>query len=309
MSSRDSAPGDGAGRAEGAGRAGGGGRAGRGGGDVGSFWSGYDLLWDVVPQRPAARRSPLDRTRIVRAAIRIGDAEGLEAVSMRRIARDLRTGAMSLYRHVPDKDALISLMIDEVIGEEQIPAAPSGDWRSDLRQVADQMWALAQRHPWYPEAVMERPPLTPHGVAALEYTLSILDGYGLAISDRMAIVATLSNTVTAVAINAAAEARTRARLRMTEDEMMSSAGAYLTRIAESGEFPRFGQYLGEFLAGVEAPDEQSELRMAVELILDGVAARLESAQREPSAGLEPSAAMEFAVAKGINTTEIRARTR
>jgi hypothetical protein len=96
----------------------------------------------------------------------------------------------------------------------------------------------------------------------------------------MAIVATLSNTVTAVAINAAAEARTRARLRMTEDEMMSSAGAYLTRIAESGEFPRFGEYLGEFLADVESPDEQSELRMAIELILDGVAARLEAARLE-----------------------------
>ena len=265
-------------------------------------------------ERPAARRSPLDRGRIVRAAIRIGDAEGLEAVSMRRIARELRTGAMSLYRHVPDKDALISLMIDEVIGEEQIPVAPSGDWRGDLRQVADQMWAMAQRHPWYPETVMERPPLTPHGVAALEYTLSILDGYGLTIADRMAIVMTLSNTVTAVAINAAAEARTRARLRMTEDEMMSSAGAYLARIVESGEFPRFGEFLSEFLVGVEPPDVHYELRLAVELILDGVAARLESAQREPAAAVEPAAALQSAGSRrppkgGINTTEIGARTR
>jgi AcrR family transcriptional regulator len=204
----------------------------------------------------------------------------MEAVSMRRIARELRTGAMSLYRHVPDKDALINLMIDEVIGEEQIPATPSGDWRNDLRQIADQMWALAQRHPWYPEVVMERPPITPHGVAALEFTLSILDDRGLTIVDRMAIVGTLANTVTAVAINAAAEARTRARLRMTEDEMMSSAGAYLERIVESGRFPRFNEFIGELTSGSEPPDPRYELRTAVELILDGVAARLDPARLE-----------------------------
>ena len=263
----------------------------RGSDDAQSYWSGYDILWAPATGRPTARRSPLDRTRIVRAAIRIGDTEGLDAVSMRRIARELRTGAMSLYRHVPDKGALISLMIDEVIGEDELPAAPSGDWRADLWQVVNGMWATMQRHPWYPEAAMERPPITPNGVAALEYVLSIFDDSGLAIGDRMGIVATLSATVTAVAINAAAEARTRARLQMTEDEMMSSAGVYIGRIIESGKFPRFSELMSGFTSGAEHPDPQFELAAAVELILDGIAARLEAARPEaarPEAARPPA---------------------
>jgi AcrR family transcriptional regulator len=254
--------------------------------DAQSYWGGYDILWGVKSAGPAARRSPLDRTRIVRAAVRIGDAEGLAAVSMRRIARELRTGAMSLYRHVPDKGALISLMIDEVIGEADVPAGPSGNWREDLRQVASNMWELTQRHPWYAEAAMDRPPITPHGVAMLEYALSILDDSGLSIGDRMGILATLSTTVMGAALNAEAEARTRTRLQMTEDEMLSSASVYLGRIIDGGEFPRFGQYMTEvmskFASGAEPPDPQYELRMAVELVLDGVAARLAAAQPLPA---------------------------
>ncbi len=242
-----------------------------------AFWGGYDILWGAVPDRPAARRSPLDRTRIVRAAIRIGDAEGLEAVTMRRIGRELRTGAMSLYRHVPDKGALISLMIDEVLGEEKIPAAPSGDWRADVWLIVDSMWAMMQRHPWYPEAAMERPPITPNGVAGLEFALGIFDGHELSVGDRMGIMSTLTATVTAVAINAAAEARTRARLQMTEDEMMSSAGAFIGRIIDSGKFPRFSELMSGMMNGADPPDPGYELRVAVELILDGIAARLAAA--------------------------------
>ncbi len=67
----------------------------------------------------AARRSPLDRARIVDAALRVADAEGLDAVTMRRVARELRTGAMSLYRHVPGKEGLVSFMIDRALGEER----------------------------------------------------------------------------------------------------------------------------------------------------------------------------------------------
>jgi Tetracyclin repressor-like, C-terminal domain len=139
------------------------------------------------------------------------------------------------------------------------------------------MWATMQRHPWYPEAAMERPPITPNGVAALEYVLSIFDDSGLATGDRMGMVATLSATVTAVAINAAAEARTRARFQMTEDEMMSSAGVY-TAIIESGKFPRFSELMSGFISAAEPPDPQFELAAAVELILDGIAARLEAAR-------------------------------
>ncbi len=255
--------------------------------DARSYWSGYDLLWGAPNGSATGRRPALDRSMIVWAAIRIADAEGLGAVSMRRVARELRTGAMSLYRHVPDKGALVSLMVDEVIAEviakEQIPAAPSGDapsgdWRHDLRQLAKQMWAMAERHPWYHEAAAERPPVTPHGLAALEYALSILDGYKLTIGERVGIIVTLSSAVTALAVDALAEARGRLRSQVTEPEM-SSAGAYLQHIVDSGKFPRFSEFVNELMNGAGPSDPQYD---ALELILDGIAARIESPGREPA---------------------------
>jgi AcrR family transcriptional regulator len=250
------------------------GRRARSGPGAESYWSGYDLLWGA-PEEPAAGRRPaLDRTTIVRAAIRVADAEGLGAVSMRRVGRELQTGAMSLYRHVPDKGALVSLMVDEVLGEEQIPDAPSGDWRHDMRQLAKQMWAMAQRHPWYHEAAAERPPLTPRGVAALEYALRILDGHGLTIGERVGIISTLSSTVMALALDALAEARGRVRSQMTEPEMMSSARTYLGHIVESGKFPHFSELMNEFMSDADPADPQYD---ALELILDGIAARIKPA--------------------------------
>lgn len=77
----------------------------------------------------------LSRASIVAAAIAIADAEGTEAVSMRRIARDLRVGAMSLYWYIESREELHQLMVESVQGEIEAPA-PSGDWRADLRAYA-----------------------------------------------------------------------------------------------------------------------------------------------------------------------------
>src|ERR1700678_135363 len=89
---------------------------------TGSYWSGYDLLWGLNEPAPT-RRTAIDRAQIVRAAIEIADAAGLAAVTMRSVAAALDTAPMSLYRHVPDKDALISLMVDEAIR-----SSDEGDW-------------------------------------------------------------------------------------------------------------------------------------------------------------------------------------
>lgn len=236
------------------------------------FWSGYDLLWGGAgdADTPGAGRSPLDRSRIVRAALRIADADGLAAVTMRRVASELRTGAMSLYRHVPGKEALVSLMIDEALGEDAPSGKPSGDWRNELRALAGHMWDFIQRHPWYPEAVMERPPITPHGVAAFEFALSILDDTGLPLSERAVVVVTVTSTVLAAAQNAAAEARARSRFQVTDEEVASSVGALLGAVMESGKYPRFR----DVITNADRLDPKGEMQVSVELILDGAAARI-----------------------------------
>ena len=93
------------------------------------------------PTSGRSPRAPLSRTQIVQAAIAIADREGAEAVGMRRIARELGAGNMSIYWHVASKDELLALMIDAVEGEFEI-AEPSGNWRADLSQSAHDIRAV-----------------------------------------------------------------------------------------------------------------------------------------------------------------------
>jgi AcrR family transcriptional regulator len=243
-----------------------------------SFLSGLDLLWETESAPlPPPRRTTLDRDGIVRAAIAIADAEGLEALSMRRIAAELGTGVMSLYRHVPDKEALLSLMLDAVTPTPPPDApAPTGDWRAALRELASHAWALMRRHPWYAEATMLRPPLSPNAVTGLEYALSIFDDLDLDIDDRMLFVGSVYLAVLRAALNAAIDDRIRARLRMSDEEILTSMLApYARRIAESGAYPR----VTDFLLNARHEGEEAEMRAGIELILDGIAARIEARKR------------------------------
>ena len=245
-------------------------------GDAGqarSFWSGYDVMWGVTPETVPRRGTGLDRTTIVRAAIAIADADGMEAVTMRRVAERLNTGPMSLYRYVPDKDSLVSMMVDEVIGGASGPAARGelpADWRDGLRLIAEVIWTACQEHPWYPEAIMVRPPLTPNGAAGLELCLSIFDGYDLDIATKMLFVGLVQFSVITAALNNAIEGRTRDRLDMTEEEVMDQGVPFIKAMVDSGRYPR----VVDFIFNAEHLSDKDEVMRNVELILDGIATRL-----------------------------------
>ncbi len=237
-----------------------------------SFWSGYDVMWGVAPETVPRRGTGLDRTTIVRAAIAIADADGMDAVTMRRVADRLNTGPMSLYRYVPDKDALVSMMVDEVIGEpgsrgsDELPA----HWRDALRHVAELIWDVCQTHPWYPEAIMVRPPLTPNGAAGLDLCLSIFDDYDLDIATKMLFVGMIQYSVVGAALLTAGEGRTRDRMDLTEEEVMDQGAPFIKAMIESGRYPR----VVEFITKAEHISEKEEVMRNVDLILDGIATRL-----------------------------------
>ena len=112
----------------------------------------FELLWG-----PRRRGSPRTGARPERradrgAAIALADAEGLGALSMRRLARDLGVAPMALYRYVPGKTELLDVMVDAVIGEQA--AAEEGGWRSGWRQSARASRALHERHPWLAPATL-----------------------------------------------------------------------------------------------------------------------------------------------------------
>jgi AcrR family transcriptional regulator len=95
---------------------------------------------------PATAREPLSRERILRTAVSLADREGLDALSMRRLAGELDAGAMTLYHYVSGKDELLEGMVDIVFGEIELPAG--GDWRTAMRRRCASARDVLVRHAW-----------------------------------------------------------------------------------------------------------------------------------------------------------------
>jgi len=127
------------------------------------------------PRGGRARRA-LDAGTIVETALRIADEEGVEAVSMRRIASELRVGTMSLYHHVADKDELLELMADATSAELIVPGEILGDWREALRAIAHRTRDAFLRHPWLIDTAGTRPLVTPNALRHVEQSVAIVVG-------------------------------------------------------------------------------------------------------------------------------------
>src|SRR5690606_30416212 len=135
------------------------------------------LLWRGA-EEPSAR-SGLTVGRIVDAGVRVADAEGLEAVSMRRVAAELKVGAMSLYTYVPGKEELVYLMFDQVYGELDVERSREGSWRQRFEAFARAHWDLLHAHPCLLDVPLRRPVVGPNAPVLFAYQLSIVDGIGL----------------------------------------------------------------------------------------------------------------------------------
>jgi AcrR family transcriptional regulator len=128
------------------------------------------------PRGRARARRALDVDTIVETALRIADEEGVEAVSMRRLASEMRVGTMSLYHHVADKDELLELMADATSAELIVPGEILGDWREALRAIAHRTRDAFLRHPWLIDTAGTRPLVTPNALRHVEQSIAIVVG-------------------------------------------------------------------------------------------------------------------------------------
>jgi AcrR family transcriptional regulator len=129
----------------------------------------------------AARRAQLTRERVVAAAIELADRDGIESISMRRLAQELGVEAMSLYTHVRNKEDLLDGMADGVIGE--IPMSLDGpDWKASLRKLALAARSVMQRHTWAPRTVETRAAPGPAAVGYINAVLGTLREGGFTIA-------------------------------------------------------------------------------------------------------------------------------
>ncbi len=142
-----------------------------------------ELLWDAQTRPRRGPKPGLSLERIVAAAIEIADADGLDAVSMERVAKEFGFTTMSLYRYVPGKSELVDLMIDIGLGEP--PALEeSRAWRGQLEQWAQSLMAVFSDHPWSLAATGRLRVMGPNELKWLEVGLQALSGSGLTASER-----------------------------------------------------------------------------------------------------------------------------
>ena len=138
-----------------------------------------ELLWGVETTSTRGPKPGLDVATIVATAIELADAEGLAAVSMRRVAERLGRSAMTLYTYVPGKAELLDLMLDTIYRQQPAPDVEPDGWRAAAEVWAAETWELYQRHPWVLQISAGRPVLGPHELDGYEAVLRIFDGVGL----------------------------------------------------------------------------------------------------------------------------------
>ncbi|GAA0257298.1 TetR family transcriptional regulator ActII [Actinomadura nitritigenes] len=132
------------------------------------------------PRRAAPSRQPLTQELVVETAIAVLDAEGLEAVTMRRVAQELGTGPASLYAHVSDKQELRELMLDRVAAEIRLPAPPDpARWREQLKEIAMEVRRVYTSHRDIAKVSMGLIPTGPHLLAVAEAQLALMIAGGV----------------------------------------------------------------------------------------------------------------------------------
>jgi AcrR family transcriptional regulator len=138
------------------------------------------LLWrDFTPGQRRGPRRGLSIDAVVDAATAIADAEGLDAVTMRRVAQALEVVPMTLYTYVPGKAELLDLMLDAAYARMPRTDTTGRPWRDRVTAIAEENRALYERHPWAALVSTARPPLGPGQMAKYEHELTALDGLGL----------------------------------------------------------------------------------------------------------------------------------
>lgn len=139
---------------------------------------------------------PLSRERIVDAAIELADEAGLDAVTMSHVAKRLGAGTMSLYRHVSNKDDLVTAMVERVTADFSYPDREGRDWRECMHALAVQDWASFQTHPWMlPATATVTPPYDTASLAAMEWGLQVLEDAGIPRAKAARAIMTINHYV------------------------------------------------------------------------------------------------------------------
>ncbi|SDH91731.1 Tetracyclin repressor, C-terminal all-alpha domain [Sinosporangium album] len=228
-------------------------------------------LWARIARPPSAPRQALSPLRIASVAVGIADSEGLDAITMRRLATELGVAPMAAYRYVSGKSDVLALMVDQVYGEH-LP--PEGDnWRDVAHSCAVNVRAMVLKHPW----LMHLPSdphlvLTPNRLAVTERSLRAFEGLGLTTDTTMAVF----RTVTAYAhgilqIEISQQALMQHEGWTTGDEMRHGLAPAMTWFMNTGRYPALLRYARE---ATRKDDTDWQFETGLEYVISGIATQL-----------------------------------
>jgi AcrR family transcriptional regulator len=219
-------------------------------------------VWGLRRRPTKGPKPGLDLERIVGAAVKVAATEGLAAVSMSRVATELGSSAMSLYRYVAAKDELLALMVDAAFETPIAPPAPGEDWRAGLTRWAWTCHDALRRHPWVLRVPISGPPVTPNQIVWLEDGLRSLGGTGLNEPEKLSVILLVSGYVRN-------EATLAADLGAAEQEIMPAWGRQIAVLTDPERFPALHAVLAsEAVARDDDPDD--EFVFGLERVLDGI---------------------------------------
>ncbi|MEW2415621.1 TetR/AcrR family transcriptional regulator [Streptomyces sp. NPDC046866] len=226
-----------------------------------------EVIW-ARPQRSGRGPRPAHtRESIAAEAVRIADAEGIDAVSMRRVAAGIGAGTMSLYNYVPRKEDLYELMVDAVSGE-YVLSPPTGDWRADLLALARQTRELMHRHPWLPRLLSPVYGFSPHALRYLEHSLDCLAPLQVPGGEKLELVAALNGTAATFVANELALAERARSLPWSEAAEQGVRMAWLGSCLASGAYPRLAEALADSHPVTEAAADMAAVfdRLVIRLL-------------------------------------------
>jgi AcrR family transcriptional regulator len=194
------------------------------------------VIWARPTRGARGPRPAHDRDDIAAAAVRLADTEGIEAVSIRRVAADIGAAPSALYRYLTRKTELFELMLDAVAGE-QTPPEHSGDWRTDLRVAAENIRTTGLRHPWLPTLAAGRMTLGPNTLRWLEFSSGVFAGHGLSADEILLNLNTLTAFVGGYVLQQLAEVEVSRRSGLDHEQWLAAQGAYGDAIVTGGQYP------------------------------------------------------------------------
>ncbi|MEV4347837.1 TetR/AcrR family transcriptional regulator C-terminal domain-containing protein [Actinoplanes sp. NPDC049596] len=191
----------------------------------------------IWTRQAASKPERLTLETVVSRAVELADREGLDAVSVRRLAAELSARPMSLYSFFGRKDDLVDLMVDHVLGEMLVDRIPGDDWRSALKAVLYRQIEVGRRHRWVMSVFGTRAPIGPNAARHAEQSFEAIAGLGLPPERATRLLRAVDTYLWGYVTRAGQEAAARRRDQLSEQEWRESTDAYLADLTGKGDLP------------------------------------------------------------------------